>query len=149
MTELEILKQFEDELPELHRSATLRDIKDWVLNHTDALTIRNSRQNVARHFSAQLYDLQFRQPTYEKNIYDRKEDEYRSGVTCTCVMKLIDFNNGFHILDGTGIILQNGKSTRDGLTLHCEAHFYEEDWPMLLIMAKMNSVDGKSISFNT
>jgi len=141
------LKHFEEEVAELRRSASLTDIKEWVLDHSDALISRNSRSDVPAYHRAQLYEIQFNNPRYEKNIYDRKEDEYRSGLVCQCIMKLIDFDNGFRILDGTGIVLQNGKSSRDGLVLHCEAHFYEESWPVLFIMAKMNSFDGKTVVF--
>jgi hypothetical protein len=149
VTDAEILKQFEEELPELRRSASLRDIREWVLDHAEALILRNSRPNVTYHYPAQFYDIEFKFPRYEKNIYDRKEDEYRSGLICHCVMKLIDFNNGFRILDGTGIVIQNGKTSSDGLVLRCEAHFYEERWPTLFVMSKMNNPEGKLSFFAT
>jgi hypothetical protein len=149
VTDDEILKQFEDELPELRRSASLHDVSEWVLDHAEALIIRNSRPNVTRHYPAQFYDLQFKSPKYERNIYDRRADEYRSGLICHCEMKLIDFNNGFRILDGTGIVIQNGRTSNDGLVLHCEAHFYEDHWPTLFVMSKMNNSEGKVSFFAT
>jgi hypothetical protein len=147
VTDADLLKQFEEELPELHRSGSLKEVREWVLDHAEALILRNSKPDMPSAFPAQFFAMDFSHHRYEKNIYDRKEDDYRSGLVCHCVMKIVDFNNGFRILDGTGLVVQNGKTSANGLKLHCDIHFYEEDWPTLFVMAKMTSTDGKLAFF--